>query len=251
MLFSSLASFCALAALAVASPVPHAVNEIRTGVPSGWEKRELLDRRAILPMKIALAQGNLDKGWDWLKDVSHPESAKYGQHWSAKDVAEAFAPSQGTVDAVKAWLASAGIDGPRVKQSQSLNWLEFSVTVDEAEKLLRTRYNVYEHESGQPHIACEEYSIPTHLQEHVEFVYPTVHFDAKLKARDVPEDAAEDLVVEKRSSDSNRGRGWGPGKPWGPWKPPGGGWRMPKVSVRPAIQQTSRIFKLADLTSCV
>jgi tripeptidyl-peptidase-1 len=245
MFFSSLASFCALATLAVASPVPHVVHEIRTTVPSGWEKRELLDRRAILPMKVALAQGNLDKGWDWLKDVSHPESAKYGQHWSAKDVAEAFAPSQGTVDAVKAWLACAGIDGPRVKQSQSLNWLEFSATVDEAEELLKTRYNVYEHESGQPHIACEEYSIPAHLGEHVEFVYPTVHFDAKLKARDVPEDAAEDLMVEKRSSDPNRGRGWGPGKPWGPWKPPGGGWRMPKVSVRPAIQQVNR-----DIQAC-
>ena len=239
MFYSSLASFCALATLAVASPVPHVVHETRAAIPSGWEKREVLDRRAILPMKIALAQGNLDKGWDWLKDVSHPESANYGQHWSAKDVAEAFAPSQGTVDAVKAWLASAGIDGPRVKQSQSLNWLEFSATVDEAEELLKTKYNVYEHESGQPHIACEEYSIPAHVREHVEFVYPTVHFDAKLKARDVSEDA-----LEKRDSDSNRGRGWVPGKPWGPWKPPGGGWRVPKVSVRPAIEHANHTIGL-------
>lgn len=236
MFFHSLGVVGALAILAVTSPVPHAVHEVRTAIPPGWEKREILDRRAILPMKVALAQGNLDKGWDWLKDVSQPTSANYGKHWSAKDVAEAFAPSQGTVDAVKAWLASAGIDGTRVRQSQSLNWLEFSATVDEAEELLKTRYNVYEHESGQPHIACEEYSIPAHLQEHVEFVYPTVHFDAKLKARGLSEDAAGDLAVEKRDSDSNRGRGWGPGKPWGPWKPPGGGWRIPKVSARPAIQ---------------
>jgi tripeptidyl-peptidase-1 len=246
MFFSSLAFSCALATLAVASPVPHVVHETRTTVPAGWEKRDVLDRRAILPMKIALAQGNLDKGWDWLKDVSHPESANYGQHWSAKDVAEAFAPSQGTVDTVKAWLASAGIDGPRVKQSKSLNWLEFSATVDEAEELLKTKYNVYEHESGQPHIACEEYSIPAHLQEHVEFVLPTVHFDAKLKARDASEDFLEDLMVEKRSPDSQHGRGWGPGKPWGPWKPPGGGWRMPKVSVRPAMKQAYR-----DIQACV
>ena len=236
MFFHSLGVVGALAILAVTSPVPHTVHEVRTAIPSGWEKRETLDRRAILPMKVALAQGNLDKGWDWLKDVSQPTSANYGKHWSAKEVAEAFAPSQGTVDAVKAWLASAGIDEPRVRQSQSLNWLEFSATVDEAEELLKTRYNVYEHESGQPHIACEEYSIPAHLQGHVEFVYPTVHFDAKLKARGLSEDAAGDLAVEKRDSDSNRGRGWGPGKPWGPWKPPGGGWRIPKVSARPAIQ---------------
>lgn len=253
MLSSTLAVVSVLARIAVATPLPHAVHEARTAAPSGWEKREVLDRRAILPMKVALAQGNLDKGWDWLNDVSHPTSANYGKHWSAKDVAEAFAPSEGTVDAVKAWLASAGIDGPRVKQSQSLNWLEFSATVNEAEELLKTRYHVYEHESGQPHIACEEYSLPTHLQEHVEFVYPTVHFDAKLKAREAPEDTAEDLVAEKREAakgltekrDSPLARGWGPGKPWGPWKPPGGGWRMPRVSTklhsRPARSSTSSL----------
>lgn len=83
-----------------------------------------------------------------MKDVSHPSSANYGQQWSVKDVAEAFAHSRGAVDAVKAWLASARIDGPRVKQSQSLNWLEFGANVDEAEELLQTGYNVYGHESG-------------------------------------------------------------------------------------------------------
>lgn len=29
---------------------------------------------------------------EWLSEVSHPQSKKYGQHWSAKEVAEAFAP---------------------------------------------------------------------------------------------------------------------------------------------------------------
>ena len=49
---------------------------------------------------------------------------------------------------------------------------------------MKTKYNVYDHtETGQPHVACEEYSIPSHLQEHVDFVYPTVHFDAIVKPR--------------------------------------------------------------------
>lgn len=55
-------------------------------------RRGALDRRAILPMRVALAQSNLDKAWDWLSEVSYPESEKYGQHWSAKEVAEAFKP---------------------------------------------------------------------------------------------------------------------------------------------------------------
>jgi len=77
-----------------ASPLssPHVVHEKRNSIPHGWAKRNKLDRRAILPMRIALTQENLHKGEEWLMEVSHPESGKYGKHWSAANVAEAFAP---------------------------------------------------------------------------------------------------------------------------------------------------------------
>ncbi|KAK0256450.1 hypothetical protein B0A54_04706 [Friedmanniomyces endolithicus] len=221
-LFRSVA-VSALVAVAVASPlgVPHSVHEKRSEAATGWARRDVLDRRAILPMKIGLAQSNVDQGWNWLKEVSVPTSSKYGQHWSAKDIAEAFAPSNETVDAAKNWLTMAGISESRIKQSQGLNWLEFDATVDEAEELLKTKYHVYEHEAtGQPHVACDEYSIPTHLKEHIDLVYPTVHFDAKIKSRD------DGVELEKR--DGNFGHGRGPRGPGGgPWGGPGGGWRMP------------------------
>lgn len=80
-------------ASAIASPVAnYAIHEKREAAPEGWSKRETLDRRAIMPMRIALAQRNLDKAWEYLESVSHPSSTKYGQHWSAKEVAETFAP---------------------------------------------------------------------------------------------------------------------------------------------------------------
>lgn len=184
MHFSTLVTAATFAATVFSSPISitHYVHEKRSELPPGWVKRDTLDRRAILPMKIALAQNNLDKGSRWLDEVSDPDSDRYGFHWTAKDVANAFAPSKESVDAVRAWLASAGIPNARVKQGQSLGFIEFEATVDEAENLLKTEYNVYQHkETGQPHVACEEYSIPYHLTEHVDFVYPTVHFDAKLK----------------------------------------------------------------------
>lgn len=84
----------AFLASCTASPlsVPHVVHESRSSTPHGWAKRDELSRRTMLPMRIALAQSNLDKGDEWLNDVSHPESKKYGQHWSAADIATAFAP---------------------------------------------------------------------------------------------------------------------------------------------------------------
>lgn len=94
MHFSTLFSAAAFAAAAIASPLGHihTIHEKRNELPHGWTKRSELDRRAVLPMKIALSQSNLDRGWEWLREVSHPESEKYGEHWSAEDVAEAFAP---------------------------------------------------------------------------------------------------------------------------------------------------------------
>ena len=187
MFFSTLITTAALATTVFSSPIisNNYVHEKRDSLPEGWVKKSALDRRALLPMKVALAQSNLDMGYDWLGDVSDPDSERYGHHWSAEEIANAFAPSKDTVDAVRAWLASAGIANERVEQGQSLGFLGFDATVDEAESLLNTNYNVYEHTgTHQPHVACEEYSIPNHLSEHIDFVYPTVHFDAKIKKRD-------------------------------------------------------------------
>lgn len=84
----------AFLAFCSASPLsaPHIVHVKRTSIPHGWAKRDALSRRTALPMRIALAQSNLDKGEEWLMEVSHPNSDKYGKHWTAADVASAFAP---------------------------------------------------------------------------------------------------------------------------------------------------------------
>ena len=97
--------------------------------------------------------------------------------------------SEHTISAVKEWLSSAGIAHDRIEQTQSLGWLSFDATADEAENLLKTKYHVYEHEgTGQPHIACEEYNIPSNLRDKIDFITPTLHFDAKLKPRETESD---------------------------------------------------------------
>lgn len=91
--------------------------------------------------------------------------------------------SEETYEAVKEWLVASGINTERIEKSGGLNWIKFNATADEAESLLKTEYNVYEHSNGQKHVACEEYSLPSHLKEKVDFVLPSVHFDMKLKQR--------------------------------------------------------------------
>lgn len=56
--------------------------------------------------------------------------------------------------------------------------------MDEAERLFKAKYHIWSHEqTGRPHVACDEYSLPANIKEHVDFVYPSVHFDAQISSR--------------------------------------------------------------------
>ena len=131
-------------------------------------------------MRIGLTQGNLDKGYNHLMDVSHPDSPNFGKHWTAQQVAETFAPAQESVEAVTEWLHSSGISADRLSRSQSLGWLVFNATVLEAESLLKTKYYLHHHATGKPHVGCDSYHIPEHLKPHIDIITPTVHFDTKV-----------------------------------------------------------------------
>ncbi|KAL3423267.1 Aorsin [Phlyctema vagabunda] len=184
MHFSILAS-CGLLAGVIAAPTTtsksHVLHERRNRLPANWMKSSKLNGESLLPMRLGLTQSNLHKADEFLMDVSHPKSENFGKHWSPKQIAETFAPSDATVTAVLDWLSGAGIANERVKQSQGLNWMNVNVTVSEAESLLQTKYWQYVHVgSGKQHVACDEYSIPAEIQEHIDFITPTVHFDVKV-----------------------------------------------------------------------
>jgi hypothetical protein len=90
------------------------------------------------------------------------------------------APSQETMNAVKAWLLSSSIELSRVKMPKSMNQLTYNATAHKAETLLKTEYHLYEHDAGHKYIAWEEYSLPSHLTEHIDIVTPTVNFDRRI-----------------------------------------------------------------------
>ena len=180
MHFSILTAITLAVSIEAAPSFNHVLHEKRDSLPVGWGQPEVLDGKTILPFKIALTQSNLHKAEEYILDVSHPDSPNYGQHWSAKKIAETFAPSQESVDSVTQWLKASGIASDRIRKSQSLGWLQFDATIDEAESLLKTKYRKYTHASGKPHIACTEYHIPEHLSPHVDIITPTVHFDSKV-----------------------------------------------------------------------
>ncbi|KAG9246746.1 peptidase S8/S53 domain-containing protein [Calycina marina] len=206
MKFSILATLGSLALIS-AAPTVHSVHEKREVNTEKWTKRDVkLTRSATMPMSIGLTQRNLDNGYEYLMDVSHPESANYGQHWSKEKIAETFAPSTETVDAVKAWLTESGIDSKRLSLSKGKNWIKFDITVEEAENLLKTEYSVYTNtETGKDHLACDEYSVPPSIKQHIDFITPTLHFDAIVKTNKKRRDLQGRAIKTKPVSGAHQG----------------------------------------------
>ncbi|KAF7527340.1 hypothetical protein G7054_g10491 [Neopestalotiopsis clavispora] len=159
----------------------HVVHEERTAPRRHWTKKGRLHGFKTLPVRIGLSQSNLHRAEEFIHAVSHPQSADYGKHWTAEQIAETFAPSRESIGAVRQWLEDEGIDSDRVTLSRGRHWLEFKATVQEVERLLKTEYHVYQHgQHGNLHVACDKYHVPSHLTEHIDLITPTIHFDQRV-----------------------------------------------------------------------
>ncbi|KAL9614182.1 MAG: hypothetical protein Q9167_001334 [Letrouitia subvulpina] len=161
--------------IAAPAPVANVLHEKRENAPRFWVKRDRVAPHVLLPVRIGLTQSNLDIGPALLDEVSNPLSAKYGKHYTAEEVHEIFAPSKGSVDSVRSWLESTGVHPERISQSTNKQWLQFDAATEEVERLLDTEYYHFEHlDSGKSNIACDGYSVPGHVQLHVDYITPGI-----------------------------------------------------------------------------
>ncbi|KAJ6592444.1 subtilisin-like protein [Mycena capillaripes] len=169
MALTQLLVFIAFVVVATAAPRP---------VPAGWSLHRRADPDALLPLKFSLAQSNLDQLESFVMDVSDPQSPNYGKHWTSARVKETFRPSKETVDTVQVWLLhDAGIHASKISLSPNGDILKLNVTIAEAERLLRAEYYVYGDQDGNVRVGCHNgYTLPEHVSEHIELVWPSVHF---------------------------------------------------------------------------
>lgn len=106
---------------------------------------------------------------------SNPESPNFAQHWTPEQVVKTFAPSDDTIAAVADWLEASGISRQRITHSDNKGWLAFQATASEAENLLHTEFHGYSHEhTGHEAVACDQYHVPAHVQEHIDYITPGV-----------------------------------------------------------------------------
>lgn len=154
-------------------PAGHVLHERRDVEHPAFSKRSPVPVGRQLPVRVGLTQRNLDFGHDLLMEISTPGSPKYGQHHSADEVIDLFAPSEETVRSVSKWLEDAGIS--HFSQSFNKQWMQFDTEVEVLEALVKAKFHEYEHvESGATHVACDEYHVPAHIQEHIDYITPGI-----------------------------------------------------------------------------
>ena len=145
-------------------------------VPAGWTVHRRADPDTNVLVRVSLVQPNLHNLDTYLLDVADPQSANYGQHWTPSQVKDTFRPSQGSVDAVRSWLAGDfAVEPVRVTQKDEV--LTLNITVAQAERIFATKYNVYLGSGDSERVACHEgHNFPAHIGEHVDFVWPELMY---------------------------------------------------------------------------
>jgi tripeptidyl-peptidase-1 len=170
-----LASFALCSALLPAAAVPYVAHESMEAlrVPDGWESQGPAPRDTMLELTFAVKQRNQDKLEQALMGAADPDSPKYGEWLSNEAVHALVEPATESKEAVRGLLAKHGVTA--VDATPNGDFITASVTVAQAERILRAEYHKFQHApSGHVMHRCLSYSLPTNVAPHVDFVAPTV-----------------------------------------------------------------------------
>jgi tripeptidyl-peptidase-1 len=157
----------------------------------GWSQLSRACGSAELELSILLRQRNLDVLEETFWAVSDPQNPRYGQHMALDEVNALVAPSDQHVSQVLQWLHSEGVDivSPgQLTRTPNSDMLRVKLTVAQAEALLHTEYHEFTHKSrgadAIPLLRVFRYHVPTHLDDIIELVGPTVRFPAPSAVRE-------------------------------------------------------------------
>lgn len=143
-------------------------------IPANWIDKGLAPSSDNIRAQIGLKQSNVAGLQAKLLDISDPRSKNYGK-WLSKDEVNAFtAPPTENVEAIKAWLSSAGITDI---STPSPDWIEFTAPVSQMNTLLNAKYESFWHSIDDRTVPrTREYSIPASLHDMIDMITPTTAF---------------------------------------------------------------------------
>jgi tripeptidyl-peptidase I len=73
-------------------------------------------------------------------------------------------------------LQKNGVPLDQLRYSAAKDWIDISLPIQNVETLLRTEYQVYEHDDGSRLVRTLDWSLPQNLHEHIDTIQPTTSF---------------------------------------------------------------------------
>ncbi|EEP76967.1 predicted protein [Uncinocarpus reesii 1704] len=166
--------FCGLEA-AVTSANGFKLAERLPVIPDGWTKGPSADPATIVYLKVSVRAEDPNWLYRTLLEISTPGHPRYGQHMKRDEVQAMVAPDPDASDSILAWLREGGVKPEQIQNRG--DWIDFSTTVDKAERLLNTSFYCFEDEAGKTRkIRALEYSLPSNISRHVRTVQPITYF---------------------------------------------------------------------------
>ncbi|KAH8977865.1 subtilisin-like protein [Lactarius hatsudake] len=172
-------SFLLAAFASVASGAPPTLK-LRQSIapPPNWVDLGPAPLTHVIPLRIALPQPRFPELEQHLAEISDPFHERYGEHLSKEDVEALVAPHPSSVNAVHEWLESHGIKKEACHRSPAGDWVTVRLPVAQAEKMLGTEFRMWKHtQDGDVLVRTTEYSLPAHLDRHIELIQPTTAFN--------------------------------------------------------------------------
>ncbi|KAL9973831.1 hypothetical protein ACROYT_G020336 [Oculina patagonica] len=156
-------------------------HDVQAWRAEGWEKHERVSPTEDVFLTFALKQSNLESLERYFWDVSDPRSSAYGNHFSLSSLAQLVAPSQATVEAIKAWLEKHGVFPSDCSTILTKDFLTCRMPCKSAEAMLfGAEFYRFKHSKlSTPVIrSAQRYSVPASVASHLDFVGGVLHFPA-------------------------------------------------------------------------
>ena len=158
--------------------------------PLGWTSLGPAPRSQKLELTFAVKQSNTDKLEAALMNAADPDSPNYGAWLTNDAVHRLVAPAAASCDAVRTFLTANGVVD-FADATPNGDFITASVTVPQAEALLSTTYEAFQHTNGHTVHRTRGYTLPAEVAAAVDFVSPTVQLPTIRTAVTNPVTASE------------------------------------------------------------
>lgn len=148
-------------------------------IPRGWTLEREASPSEPISLRISLQNQNIESFYQKVLEISTPSHENYGKHMEQHEIRNMLRPRDDSSDEIQDWLESRNI----MNSKDGGHWISFQTTVENANRLLDTKFAWYRSEDGEEILRTMGYSLPGFVASHVNFIQPTTRFGSMTKMR--------------------------------------------------------------------